>query len=145
MKPKLLLYLLFVMALTSLSFAQDWAALWKSYAAGFMDDQIRVIDHDAGDRTTSEGQAYAMFFALVANDRSRFDRLLHWTELNLASGDFSSHLPAWSWGHAPGNKWSVLDSNSASDADVWMAYTLLKAGKAWKEKRYTWLGTALAK
>src|SRR5438105_1905284 len=90
--------------------------------AGFMDNQVRVIDHDSGDRTTSEGQAYATFFALVANDRSRFDGLLHWTEINLASGDLTSHLPAWSWGKNPNNKWGVLDSNSASDADLWMAY-----------------------
>ena len=125
--------------------AQDWQQLWKSYVAGFMDNQIRVIDHDAGDRTTSEGQAYALFFALVANDRPRFDGLLHWTETNLASGDLATHLPAWLWGRGPNDKWGILDSNSASDADVWMAYTLLEAGKAWKEPRYTSLGTALTK
>ena len=125
--------------------AQDWPSLWKSYTTGFMDNQIRVIDHDAGDRTTSEGQAYGMFFALVANDRSRFDDLLRWTETNLASGGLATHLPAWCWGKGPDNKWAVLDSNSASDADVWMAYTLLEGGRLWKEPRYTWLGTALAK
>jgi endoglucanase len=124
---------------------QDWSALWKSYAAGFLDNQIRVIDHDANDRTTSEGQAYAMFFALVANDRARFDGLLHWTETNLAAGDLASQLPARSWGKGPNGKWGVLDRNSASDADVWMAYTLLEAGSAWKEVHYSWLGTALAK
>jgi len=110
-----------------------------------MDNQVRVIDHDAADRTTSEGQAYAMFFALVANDRSRFEGLLKWTELNLASGDLAAHLPAWSWGRSKENRWEVLDNNSAADADVWMAYTLLEAGEAWKEPRYTSLGTALAK
>jgi endoglucanase len=125
--------------------AQDWPALWKCYVAGFMDNQIRVIDHDAGDRTTSEGQAYAMFFALVANDRPRFDGLLHWSESNLASGDLTAHLPAWLWGRGRDGKWGVLDSNSASDADIWMAYTLLEAAKAWKEPRYTSLGMALAK
>src|SRR5436190_12375894 len=125
--------------------AQDWSSLWKSYCAAFMDNQIRVIDHDAGDRTTSEGQAYAMFFALVANDRPRFDGLLRWTEGNLASGDLAMHLPAWLWGKGPNNKWGVLDGNSASDADLWMAYTLLEAGKAWNEAHYRWLGTALAK
>src|SRR5213594_2562629 len=87
--------------------AQDWPSLWKSYAAAFMDNQIRVIDHDAGDRTTSEGQAYAMFFALVANDRSRFDGLLHWTETNLASWDLATHLPSWLWGRGPNDKWGV--------------------------------------
>src|SRR5438045_5725152 len=89
--------------------AEDWTPLWKSYTAAFMDNQIRVIDHDAGDRTTSEGQAYAMFFALVANDRPRFDSLLRWTEINLASGDLTSHLPAWSWGKVPNNNWGIID------------------------------------
>ncbi|HEV2322896.1 MAG TPA: cellulose synthase complex periplasmic endoglucanase BcsZ [Terracidiphilus sp.] len=124
--------------------AQDWPSLWKSYTAAYTDSQVRVIDHDAGDRTTSEGQAYGMFFALVANDRSHFDRILHWTEQNLAGGDLSSHLPAWLWGHAPNNQWRVLDNNSAADADLWMAYTLLEAGSAWNEPRYTKLGLALA-
>ncbi len=124
--------------------AQDWP-LWKSYVAGFMDNQVRVIDHDAGDRTTSEGQAYGMFFALVANDRTRFDGLLHWTETNLAGGDLSAQLPAWLWGQGADKSWGVRDSNPAADADLWMAYTLLEAGKAWGEPRYTSLGTALAK
>jgi endoglucanase len=124
--------------------AQDWPSLWKSYTAGFMDQQVRVIDHSAGDRTTSEGQAYGMFFALVANDRSRFDGLLRWTEQNLAQSDLSTHLPSWLWGRSSNGQWHALDSNSASDADVWMAYTLLVAGKMWKEPRYTRLGLALA-
>ena len=71
-----------------------WPALYQSYVRAFLDNQIRVIDRDTGDRTTSEGQAYAMFFALVANDRSRFDGLLRWTELNLAAGDLTAQLPA---------------------------------------------------
>ena len=125
--------------------AQDWPSLWKSYVTGFMDNQVRVIDHDAGERTTSEGQAYGMFFALVANDRQHFDGLLHWTEQNLAENDLSGHLPAWLWGHGKDNQWGVIDKNSAADADLWMAYTLLEAGKAWNEPRYTQLGTALAR
>ncbi len=145
MKLNALLNLFATMLIIANCSAQDWTPLWKSYAAAFMDNQVRVIDHDAGDRTTSEGQAYAMFFALVANDRSRFDGLLHWTETNLASGDLATHLPSWLWGRGPNDKWGVLDSNSASDADVWMAYTLLQAGKAWNEPHYTSLGTALAK
>lgn len=124
--------------------AQDWPLLWKSYVAGFMDNQVRVIDHDAGDRTTSEGQAYGMFFALVANDRPHFDGLFNWTEKNLAAGDLSANLPAWLWGHGANSQWGVLDKNSASDADIWMAYTLLEAGRAWNEPRYTKIGSALA-
>lgn len=125
--------------------AREWRPLWTSYAAAFMDDQVRVIDRDAGDRTTSEGQAYAMFFALVANDRARFDGLLRWTELNLAGGDLTARLPAWLWGRGADNRWGVVDTNSAADADVWMAYTLIEAGEAWKEARYTRLGRSLAR
>jgi endoglucanase len=125
--------------------AQDWQSLWNGYVARFMDNQVRVIDHDAGDRTTSEGEAYGMFFALVANDRSRFDGLLRWTTQNLADGDLSDHLPAWLWGRGPANQWGVLDHNSAADADVWMAYTLLEAGEVWNEPRYTKLGLAVAR
>jgi endoglucanase len=124
--------------------AQDWP-LWNGYAAAFMDNQVRVIDHNAGDRTTSEGQAYAMFFALVARDRPRFDGLLRWTESNLAGGDLSAHLPAWLWGQKKDKSWGVQDANSAADADLWMAYALVEAGKAWGGPRYTSLGKALAK
>jgi endoglucanase len=144
MKLKSILALCLISVIQVRCGAQDWSSLWKSYVAGFMDDQVRVIDHDAGDRTTSEGQAYGMFFALVANDRAHFDSLLRWTEKNLAEGDMSTHLPAWLWGHEPNNQWGVLDHNPASDADLWMAYTLLEAGKAWNEPRYTKIGMALA-
>jgi endoglucanase len=142
MKP--LLWLLLAIAMCAGSAGQDWP-LWKSYASTFMDNQIRVIDRDAGDRTTSEAQAYGMFFALVANDRARFDGLLRWTETNLASGDLTAHLPAWLWGKGPKKNWGVLDSNPAADADLWLAYSLIEAGKAWNEPRYSSLGSTVAR
>jgi endoglucanase len=122
---------------------QPWP-LWDSYTARFVDNQGRVIDHTAGDKTTSEGEAYAMFFALVANDRNRFDKLLGWIEANLAQGDLTLHLPSWSWGKAPDGSWRALDTNSASDADLWMAYTLSEAGRLWHSDRYSKLGSLLA-
>src|SRR6185369_7343452 len=74
-KMKLSLLFVFVMAAGAQAACGSdvWPSVWKNYADRFMDEQVRVIDHDADDRTTSEAQAYAMFFALVANDRSRFD------------------------------------------------------------------------
>lgn len=118
--------------------------LWDAYSARFIDGQGRVIDHTAGDRTTSEGQAYAMFFALVVGDRSRFDKLLDWTESNLANGDLTTRLPAWSWGKADDGAWRVLDDHSAADADLWMAYTLCEAGRLWRAPRYDKLGRLMA-
>lgn len=122
--------------------AEPWT-LWNSYVSHFVDGQGRVLDHQEGDRSTSEAQAYSMFFALVANDKARFDKLLEWTQNNMAKGDLTAHLPAWNWGKAPDGQWRQLDSNSASDADVWMSYALLQAGRLWKEPRYTNLGLVM--
>ncbi len=124
--------------------AEEPWPLWEHYAEHMLDPQGRVIDHSSGDRTTSEGQAYAMFFALVANDRGRFDKLLNWTEANLAGGDLTLRLPAWSWGKNPDGSWKILDPNPASDADLWMAYDLMEAGRLWREPRYEKLGTMVA-
>ena len=123
--------------------AEQWP-LWESYANKFVDGQGRVIDHGAQDITTTEGEAYAMFFSLVANDRSRFDKLLDWTETNMAQGDLTEHLPAWSWGKASDGSWHVLDANPASDADLWMAYDLCEAGRLWNIDRYSKLGALMA-
>ncbi len=144
MRLSLLVTLLIAVGAETACGKEVWPAVWNGYVSRFMDDQVRVIDRDDGDRSTSEAQAYAMFFALVANDRPRFDGLLEWTERNLASGDLQLNLPAWLWGRGSDGRWRVLDPNSASDADVWMAYTLLEAGQAWNQSRYTARGRALA-
>jgi endoglucanase len=114
--------------------------LWDAYSARFIDSQGRVIDPQGGARTTSEGQAYALFFALTDNDRACFDRVLTWTQANLAGGDLQAHLPAWLWGKSKDGEWKTLDPNPASDADLWMAYTLVEAGRLWKQPMYTNLG-----
>ncbi len=121
---------------------QSWP-LWESYKAQFYERQGRIIDHDDGDRTTSEAQAYGMFFSLVANDRRTFDNLLRWTQTNLAAGDLTATLPAWLWGKKKAGGWGVLDANPASDADLWISYTLLQAAVLWNERRYAALGKAL--
>ena len=122
---------------------QPWP-LWQSYKSHMVDQQGRVVDHAAEDRTTSEGQAYAMFFALVANDRPAFDKLLQWTEANLAANDLAAHLPGWLWGKSADGSWRILDRNSAADADLWLAYDLMEAGRLWHEPRYKKLGTLIA-
>ncbi len=115
-------------------------SLWNAYADRFIDDEGRVIDHGADDPTTSEGQSYAMFFALADNDRARFERLLQWTQSNLADGSLGTRLPGWLWGKAPTGEWKLLDANPASDADCWMAYSLVEAGRLWKNEGYATLG-----
>jgi endoglucanase len=113
--------------------------LWDAYAARFIDGQGRVIDPQGGGRTTSEGQSYAMFFALSNNDRIRFDQLLHWTQVNMAAGNMGTHLPGWLWGKAKDGQWKQLDVNPAADSDVWIAYSLEEAGRLWNNSAYTTL------
>lgn len=123
---------------------------WDAFKRTTVSQDGRVIDASTERQATvSEGQAYALFFALVANDRATFDKLLGWTENNLARGDLSAHLPAWIWGRRTegpdAGTWGVIDANPASDADLWIAYTLLEAGRLWKERRFTALGTLVAR
>jgi endoglucanase len=110
---------------------------WARYAEAFISPDGRVIDRSANDRSTSEGEAYALFLSLVAGDRATFDRVLRWTRDNLADGDLNRNLPSWHWGKRRDGSWGVLDANSASDADVWMAYALLEAGRLWSERGYS--------
>jgi endoglucanase len=49
-------------------------------------------------------------------------------------------LPAWLWGKSKDGEWKTLDPNPASDADVWMAYTMVEAGRLWKNPIYADIG-----
>src|SRR5579864_296187 len=125
----------------------DWPA-YRTFVERFVQADGRVIDFSTPEqKTTSEGQSYGLFFALVANDRATFDRLLGWTRTNLAANQFDPanvRLPSWAWGKKPDGSYGVLDPNSASDSDLWIAYDLLQAGRLWQEPAYTKLGQALA-
>ena len=116
---------------------QSWDAFKSAnYEAG------RVIDYNDNRLiTTSEGQSYALFFALAAGDKATFETMLKWTETHLSAGDLSKHLPAWLWGKAPEGR--VIDSNNAVDSDMWIAYCLLEAARLWDEPRYREKGLAL--
>jgi endoglucanase len=121
-----------------------WPA-WQSFRDKFASADGRVVDRGSPQSvTTSEGQSYGLFFALVANDRAAFERLLRWTENNLAAGDLTVRLPAWQWGKRADESWGVIDANAASDADLWIAYALAEAGRLWQEPRYTALAQLLA-
>ena len=117
--------------------------LWEAYSAHFIDRQGRVFDPQGDQHTTSEGQAYALFFSLVANNRAGFDRILNWTQTNLANGNLQHQLPAWLWGRDKDGESTILDANSAADADVWMAYSLIEAGRMWRYAPYTGLGRSM--
>jgi endoglucanase len=125
-----------------------WCAPWPEWQAFkrlYVSDDGRVVDASTRESlTVSEGQAYALAFALVANDRVSFGKILAWTRDNLSGGDLGRTLPAWKWGRDEQGKWTILDRNSAADADLWIAYTLAQAGGLWHEPAYTQLAQASA-
>lgn len=125
------------------AFCRSAWPLWESYADHFIDKTGRVIDSDDDNRTTSEGQSYALFFALVADDRDRFQNILAWTEHNLTQGGLDKQLPSWLWGKTDRGGWGVKDSNSAADSDLWIAYDLIEAGRLWQNPHFTALGESM--
>ena len=130
-----------VLASASLS-AQAWDK-WDTFKSTNVNESFRVVDYSDSRRiTTSEGQSYAMFFALVAGDKASFEKLLVWTENNLAAGDITKNKPAWLWGKH-GSSWGIIDSNNAADSDMWIAYCLLEAGRLWNNPAYTAKGKAM--
>ncbi|MDO5531234.1 cellulose synthase complex periplasmic endoglucanase BcsZ [Sutterella sp.] len=130
-------------------------AIWDEFALSAMDPSGRIIDASSPEMaSTSEGQSYALFLSLAAGDKERFARILAWTEANLCAGDCTRTLPAWRWGRItetdPKTKetterWDVIDGNNAVDADLWIAYSLLEAGRLWEDAAYTEKGRAMAR
>jgi endoglucanase len=121
---------------------RSWPLL-RAYTERFVSPEGRVIDHTASEITTSEGQSYALFFALVNDDRALFRRLYAWTRDNLAGGRLGDELPAYKWGRRPGGSWGVLDANSAADSDLWTGYVLVEAGRLWNDAELDRVGRAL--
>jgi Glycosyl hydrolases family 8 len=62
----------------------------REAAADFLDRYVdeggRVVRHDQGGDTVSEGQSYALLLAQVAGDRETFARVWEWTRSNLLAG-----------------------------------------------------------
>lgn len=114
----------------------DWP-LWQTYATRFVQNDGRMLESSVeANHSTSEGQSYGMLFALVGNDRERFDALWKWTAANMAGADVSNRLPGWLWGQGKDGKWQLQDANSASDSDLWIAYSLLEAARLWQRPDY---------
>ena len=79
----------------------------------------RVIRHDHGGDIVSEGQAYAMLIAEVAKRPALVRTIWSWTNERLGRAD-----GLFSW-HATGSG-QILNPQPATDADVLIAYALLR-------------------
>ncbi len=107
---------------------------WDYYKNKFISKDGRIIDFQKHEVTTSEGQVYALRRALMINDRKTFDKVYECTKKHLNREN--DELLAWLWGKKSIDNWGILDTNSASDADVEYAAVLILASKKWNEPDY---------
>ena len=111
---------------------------WETFRQAFVQGEGRVVDTGQAGISHSEGQGFAMIFAVHYGDRPSFDRLWQWTKRNLQVRDDA--LLAWKWETQGG----VTDRNNASDADLLVAWALIRAGDKWRQPEYTAAGKRIA-
>jgi len=117
--------------------AESTWPLWESWATRYVQGDGRMLSSSTKpNHSTSEGQSYGMMFALISNDRARFERLWQWTGSNMLGADLAHNLPGWLWGQGEDGAWTLQNANSASDADLWIAYALLEAARLWQRPDY---------
>lgn len=123
-------WLLVAILLSASATAGATEAGWKRFKENFIQAEGRVVDAGQHGISHSEGQGYAMLLAVHYDDRASFDRLWQWTKKNLqVRGD---HLLSWQWTPEAG----VTDKNNASDADLTVAWALLRASTKWHDAGY---------
>lgn len=103
------------------------------YKNAFMSKDGRIMDPEKNNITTSEGQSYIMLRSLAMGDKKTFGLTYKWAKNNLQRED---KLFAWLWGKNKNGEYRILDNNSASDADIDIAFALLLAYETWNENQY---------
>lgn len=89
------------------------------FLAEFVTSDGRVIRHDQGGDIVSEGQAYGMLIAEMANRPAMVRKIWSWTSAHLSRSDGLLKY------HASGSG-RIESDQSATDADVLAAYALLR-------------------
>jgi endo-1,4-beta-D-glucanase Y len=104
---------------TATSISADISSAAHAFLTQYVTSDGRVIRHDQGGDIVSEGQAYGMLIAELAGDTATTQSIWTWTKQHLQRPDglLSYHA------NADG---SVLDPQSASDADILAAFALLR-------------------
>ena len=97
----------------------------RAAARAFLDQYVepdgRVVRHDQGGDTVSEGQSYALLLADVVDDGELADRVAAWTREHL-------RRPDGLFSYLAGADGRVRDEQAASDGDVVIAWALARDG-----------------
>jgi endoglucanase len=134
MLNKLSFFLIILTVTANLSAMSQDSTSWQNFKDKFIQKDGRVIDYMNSDITHTEGIGYALYFSQYFNDKKTFDIIYTWYTNNIKKNNFN--LPGWKWGKAEDGTWKMLDFNSASDANLWIAYSLLLMNDKIEESRY---------
>lgn len=119
--------------------------LWGRYKQDILEPgTLRALDAHQDNATTSEGQSYTMMRAAWMDDRTTFDAVWKWTKDNMQRDD---KLMSWSFGKMPDGSYGIQSNrggqNTATDADVDIAYALIMASNRWKDDTYLYDAKAI--
>ena len=114
-------------------------SLWDKYKLSTLEPGTnRTLNKQQGNITTSEGESYTMFRAVMMDDQGTFDASYKWTNDILKHQN--DHLFSWLFGERPDGTYGVLTAqgggNSASDADSDIALSLVFAYDRWHQDSY---------
>ena len=116
--------------------ASDSASSAERFLEEFVASDGRVVRHDQGGDTVSEGQAYALLVAVAEGDEERFDRVWRWTREHLQRED---GLLSWHWLDG-----RVADPQPAADADLDAAHALMLAAERFERPQLEREGRRIA-
>ncbi|MDN2661800.1 glycosyl hydrolase family 8 [Psychromonas sp. 14N.309.X.WAT.B.A12] len=135
-------YVVILITITILAWTQ-WTVVeltpfqksWAIYKTQFI-DAGRVIDTGNQNISHSEGQGYALLFAVFADDKDQFKNIWQWTQQTLQRDD-----QLFSWQYTPSKQQAcddtcITDTNNATDGDILIAWALLEANKKWGISAY---------
>ncbi|MFI5212497.1 MAG: glycosyl hydrolase family 8 [Candidatus Saccharimonadales bacterium] len=121
--------------------------LWSTYKKNILEpNTLRTLDKSQNNITTSEGQSYTMMRAVWMDDMPTFDKVWQWTKDNMQRSD---KLISWKFGDTGGGHYGIQTTaggqNTATDADVDIAYALIMASNQWKDSKYLYDAQAMIK
>lgn len=113
--------------------------LWEGYKTEYLENGTwRTVDKQNKNITTSEGQSYTMMRAVWQGDRETFDRAFAWAQSSL--NRYTDKLFAWKFGQKQDGNFGILSdeggNNTASDADVDIAFALVLGYSRWQDDKY---------
>ncbi|AEQ51028.1 glycosyl hydrolase family 8 [Pelagibacterium halotolerans] len=114
---------------------------WAAYQDAYVRDNGRVVDVFNAEISHSESQGYGMLLAVLAQDRTAFERIWSFTRTELMVRD--DGLAAWRWD--PSADPHITDINNATDGDILIAYALALAGNGWGIPDYMQEATDIAR